>query len=314
MAEILELFIITYNRSTHLDSTLYQLVGCPFSEFSITILDNCSTDNTEDVYLAYKDKFPKLNYIKNKINIGADANVLRAAEYSNSTYTWILCDDDDYDFTYCEDIFEVLNNKEVDAVMVGWWDKVNWPKEGLLDTPKKLIEKDFAYFGVPSFVAGSIFKTKLFQEQIRISYTNIVNLFPAMTYYIKLYEEDKLVYVCKNKIVNATAKAEYQYTYLRVMDATINTFYLINSPRIRRISFEKTYPNLPSRRIVKHALMMQQKSSLMSKRTIFRYVSLINWKRKIVFILTYMIAPIANKLSFQDSYSKYIKKEPVNIA
>ncbi|GAB3777525.1 hypothetical protein GCM10028818_24820 [Spirosoma horti] len=312
MAEILELFIITYNRSTHLDSTLHQLVGCPFSGFSITIVDNCSTDNTYEIYLAYKEKFPRLNYIRNKVNIGADANVLRAAELSNNTYTWILCDDDEYDFADCDDILDVLEKEEVDAVMVGCPDVFGWPKKGLFDTPKNLIKKDFAYFGVPSFVPGSIFKTKLFQEQIRVSYTNIVNLFPAMTYYVKLYNEDRLVYVCKNKVVNAAAKAEYQYTYLRVMDAIINTFYLIDSPEVRQKSFDQTYPNLPYRRTVKHALMMQQKGSPMSKRTIFRYVSLVNWKRKIIFVLAYMVAPILNKSSFQNLYLKYIKKELVN--
>lgn len=303
--ELLEIFLITYNRANHLDNTLRQFVNCPFARFSITILDNCSTDSTHTIFLKYETQFTKLNYIKNKINIGADANVLRAAELSEGVYTWILADDDEYDFIDCDEVFEVLKKGKADAIMVGCSDVFIWPKDSLCGTPIQLIEKDFAYFGIPSFVPGAIFKTNLFQDQIRTSYTNIVNLFPAMTYYIKLYNEDRLVCVTKSKIVNAAAKAEYHYSFLRVMSALINTFYLIDSPKVRRKALNEVYPNVNYKALIEYAIMMKDPVNLMPSSTVFRYFRLLYWQQKFIFSIAYIGAPVIKSIKYIFRYMKH---------
>ena len=294
--KLLEIIIITYNRSVYLDNTLRQLVDCPFSVFSIIILDNCSEDNTHEIFLKYQDRFPDLKYVKNKINIGADANVLRAAELSNGQYTWVLADDDEYDFTNCDDILEELAKQEVAAIMVGWSKPFIWPKGGMRDSPVNLIKKGFPCLSVPTFVPSSIFKTSLFQNQIRTSYTNIVNLFPAMTYYIKLYDTNEYVYVSKYKIVTAAGLAAYDYTFLRVMAAVINTYYLIDSPHVRRQAFNACYPNVIYKTFIDYVLMMKNSKNLMSFQLIIRYLQLLNWHRKILFIIVYTGAPLVSKL------------------
>lgn len=305
--ELLEIFIITYNRSVHLDNTLRQLVGCPFTQFPITILDNCSEDNTHAIFLNYQHKFPNLNYIKNKINIGADANVLRAAELSNGRYTWILCDDDNYDFTVCDDVLAELIKGEAAAIMVGWSNEFVWPTGSMYDTPDNLMKQSFPYFSVPTFVPGSIFKTELFQAQIRISYTNIVNLFPAMTYYIKLYEDHNMVYVSKKRLVTAMGQAGYYYTYLKVMSATINTFYLIKSKKIRRKAFYGSYLTPPYFSIYKHALMWESTGDVIPFLAKWRYFLILNWKGRIIFLAAVLMAPIANHIKLPDLLLKKLK-------
>lgn len=294
--ELLDIFLITYNRDVHLDYTLKQLVNCPFARFSITILDNCSTDSTYQVFVKHSSQIPTLKYIKNKVNIGADANVLRGAELSEGLYTWILADDDEYNFTDCENVFEVLEKGEADAIMVGCSDVFIWPKKALYDTPANLIQKNFSYFGVPSFVPGSIFKTELFQNQIRISYTNIINLFPVMTYYVKLYNESALIYVSKVKIVNATANAAYHYSFLRVMSGLVNTFYLIDSYPIRKKTLKQVYPNVTYKILIDYALLMKEPLSPMSFNTVVKYFRLLDWKHKVVFATAYLGSPIVSKL------------------
>ena len=296
--QLLEIFIITYNRAIHLDNTLHQLVDCPFIRFPITILDNCSADNTQEVFLKYKDQFPNLAYIKNKHNIGADANVLRAAELSEGSYTWILCDDDEYDFTNCNDILEELQKGEADAIMVGAPQMCSWPMNVLYTTPANLIKRDFAYFVVPSFVPSAIFNTELFQSQIPVSYKNIVNLFPAMTYYIKLYNEDRLVYVAKHKIVNAGERGGAYASFLAVMSGLINTFYLIDLPSIRRKSLKDAYPNLSYKKLIDYALIMKHPTNTMSLHTIFRLIRLLNWKQKFIFLMAYIGSPVIKNLTY----------------
>jgi glycosyltransferase involved in cell wall biosynthesis len=71
-------------------------------------LDNNSNDQTYDVFLKYNTQINDLKYVKNKVNIGLGANILRAVEYSNSEYTWVICDDDIYDFRDSNDVIETI--------------------------------------------------------------------------------------------------------------------------------------------------------------------------------------------------------------
>jgi GT2 family glycosyltransferase len=48
----LEIFIVTYNREKFLKQTLGFLVGSAVKDCKLTILDNCSTDNTASLYEA----------------------------------------------------------------------------------------------------------------------------------------------------------------------------------------------------------------------------------------------------------------------
>ena len=104
----LEIIIITFNRCSLLEKTLDSLMKSPFSVCNITILNNASTDNTLDVCNNYMDKFLYLDIITHKFNIGGNANILRAVETSKGKYTWILADDDEYDFAGCNDVFKIL--------------------------------------------------------------------------------------------------------------------------------------------------------------------------------------------------------------
>ncbi|MDR2622994.1 MAG: glycosyltransferase [Methanobrevibacter sp.] len=45
----IEIVIITYNRHRYLKNTLSQLLKSPFLKCKLTILDNCSNDDTENV-------------------------------------------------------------------------------------------------------------------------------------------------------------------------------------------------------------------------------------------------------------------------
>lgn len=233
---------------------------------------------------------------------------MRAAELSDGVYTWILCDDDYYDFTDCNDVLIELTKENAAAIMVGWSEPFIWPKGGMYDTPENLIKKGFPYLSVPTFVPGSIFKTDLFQAQIRISYTNIVNLLPAMTFYIGLYKKPVSIYVSHHKLVVAAGAATYDYTFLKVMTAAINTFYLIEWHNIRRQAFYACYLSHPYFSIYKHALMWQKAGSEFPVVAKWRYFKIIDWKGKIIFIFGYVLAPIANRIKLPEAMLKKIKK------
>lgn len=111
IANKLQIFIVTYNRSVKLNQTLKALLSdeSPVRECNIIVLDNKSNDDTQRVVEKYRAK-SNLLYIKNNYNIGANANIARAYELAKYDYLWILADDDNYDFSSWKEVEHAIEN------------------------------------------------------------------------------------------------------------------------------------------------------------------------------------------------------------
>lgn len=73
-----------------LDSLLAQTVG----DFELIISDNASTDQTESICRAYAEKDTRIRYIRQVVNLGAEANFLFVLERSVGKYfMWAAADD-----------------------------------------------------------------------------------------------------------------------------------------------------------------------------------------------------------------------------
>lgn len=90
--------IPTYNRASYLDlciqSIVNQLTPETKSLIEITVSDNASDDNTEEIVNKYKD-FVDIVYHRNEKNMGADYNYLKCAELSSGEYAMIMGSDDE---------------------------------------------------------------------------------------------------------------------------------------------------------------------------------------------------------------------------
>ena len=229
----LEIVLITYNRYKDLDNTLKQFVSSPFSECKITILDNCSDDKTPEICEKYLNLYPKMNIIRHKKNIGGNANILRAVETSNSIYTWIICDDDSYDFSECKDIINAIDSEKFDLISPGSQGEQEWER-GLSTSVKKLVEKGSNYFIARSFVPGIIFKTELFDSVCLVNgYANIHNLFPHFPFANKSLENDFTIYISQKNIITIGKHNPASYSGLIFITGWINSCSIIKNRKSR---------------------------------------------------------------------------------
>ncbi len=235
--EKLEIVLITYNRSMDLENTLKQLINSPFSKCKISVLDNNSTDNTTEICDKYEKLFHKLDIIKHSRNIGGNANILRAVETSNSKYTWIMGDDDNYDFSEISDIIDAIESDEFDIISIGYPGYSNW-KRGIKTTSNKLINDKVTYFHTMTFISGFIFKTDTYDSNcITKGYHNISNLFPHFVYIVKSVEENFSIYVSKNSMINRGDEKPAAFSGLEWLNGWINSCIMIKDRRIRRNTF-----------------------------------------------------------------------------
>lgn len=89
--------ITTYNRASLLPRALESVLKQTFTDFEIVLIDDCSTDDTEQVVAKFTD--PRIRYIRNESNQGGKfgdrAHIRRTFhELMRGQYFIYLCDDD----------------------------------------------------------------------------------------------------------------------------------------------------------------------------------------------------------------------------
>lgn len=170
--ENLQIILITYNRKKYLQQTFEQIFAnnSPIRDFAITILDNKSTDGTSELIEEYKKKFPKINHIIHNRNIGGNANIVRAFEFSSKKYLWILCDDDNFDWTHWNEVVEAMQN-DSDIICICHHILNNQIKKQ--DISHQLVQL--------SLLPAGIYKTTHFDDTLlRNLYDNIYTMFPHL--------------------------------------------------------------------------------------------------------------------------------------
>ena len=86
------IFLVTYNRKEYLKFALESVLNQSYENFTITILDNCSTDGTKEYVESIIDK--RIKYIRHEKNLGGLANIAYAFEHSEGEYFAVFHDDD----------------------------------------------------------------------------------------------------------------------------------------------------------------------------------------------------------------------------
>jgi glycosyltransferase involved in cell wall biosynthesis len=110
--------IPTYNRQQQLVTTLLSLIPQLSENSHILIIDNNSTPSVTDYLNELSLTHSKISIIKNRINIGGDANIMKCLSYSTDEWIWLLGDDDRISNNAIETIqktIEMLDN-EISAI------------------------------------------------------------------------------------------------------------------------------------------------------------------------------------------------------
>lgn len=87
--------IPTYNYAHYLDDAIRSVLDQTFDDFEIIIVDNQSTDDTDEVVKKYLND-PRISYYKNPVNIGVVGNWNKCLSYAKGDYIKFLCADDKF--------------------------------------------------------------------------------------------------------------------------------------------------------------------------------------------------------------------------
>lgn len=91
-----------YNNEKTIAETLDSLLNQTYSNISIKIFDNCSTDNSMAILSDYAKQYDNIEVIQNETNIGGEANFTKCLQNGEGAYTAVFHADD----VYCPTIVE----------------------------------------------------------------------------------------------------------------------------------------------------------------------------------------------------------------
>lgn len=84
--------IPTYNFGRLIPTAIRSVLSQEFKDFELVVVDNSSTDNTEEVVASFED--PRVRYFRNPANLGFARNLQRAFEFAKGEFLQFLCADD----------------------------------------------------------------------------------------------------------------------------------------------------------------------------------------------------------------------------
>lgn len=89
-----DVIVTCYNYGQYIDECLTAVVGQSYGDFNIWLIDNASTDNTQELAQHWEKRDSRVNYIKNDQNIGFHGSVKKAMAATSAELVVILPVDD----------------------------------------------------------------------------------------------------------------------------------------------------------------------------------------------------------------------------
>ena len=111
---LVSICIPTYNRANYITKAIDSALGQTYKNIEVIVVDNASTDNTEEIVSRYTD--PRLKYVRNTENLGQFGNLNRCIELYSGDFLHILHSDEyiERDFTEkCIIFFNKHNNVQL---------------------------------------------------------------------------------------------------------------------------------------------------------------------------------------------------------
>jgi glycosyltransferase involved in cell wall biosynthesis len=212
LSDTLEIILITYNRARYLDATLERLRESPIARCKFTVLDNSSSDATPEVCRKHTPFFPNFHVLRNRFNIGVSGNYLRALELAQSQYAWIICDDDDFDFSHFDEVAQAVASGKYDLISLGVPNHSVLPRGAVIRAAELIRDRRYHFFYTGSFIPCTIFRTSLVvPEMVLKGYYNIHTIFSNLFLLIYAVKQNALVYVTTHDfIINRQENVGYR--------------------------------------------------------------------------------------------------------
>jgi len=110
MNELVSIIMPSYNTANYISLTIESVLKQTYNNWELIIVDDCSTDNTDEVVAKYDDK--RIIYLKNKKNSGAAVSRNKALKNARGKWIAFLDSDDLWYSTKLEEQIKFMKKND----------------------------------------------------------------------------------------------------------------------------------------------------------------------------------------------------------
>lgn len=122
-----------FNGERFLSTALNSLLGLDYDNYEIIILDNMSSDKTEEICLHYSKLDSRIRYVKDQDPCTSHAAAARLAKYATGDYFMLACDDDIWDPSFLMKIMDIFEKNDYMHLV--------YPRFGSIDSNNQIINR-----------------------------------------------------------------------------------------------------------------------------------------------------------------------------
>jgi glycosyltransferase involved in cell wall biosynthesis len=177
---ILTITIPTYNRPNFIQSQIRKLLPQLDQRVKLVVYDNCSNPSVESYFTDIE--LEKFTIIKNKVNVGGDANIARCFENCDTKWLWTLSDDD----IVKENAVELVLNKiktNSEVVFLNFCLGLSFETKGFFEFSNKFSSP--TVFSSSFTMSSCVYNMEKLQSNLEFYYNNLSSMMGTIILVLK---------------------------------------------------------------------------------------------------------------------------------
>lgn len=248
---MLTIAIPTYNRNAQLLAAVQDVLPQMNDQCRLLILDNCSPEPVQETLRPALEKFPaaRVEIRRNRVNIGANNNILRCFELCETPWLWVLGDDD----TPAPDAIAIILEHLTLHPECLYFNFAAGGYGGFQGRPQKVFTRGLRDFvqkieliANVFFISSGVHKASVSNENLRFAYAYAhtqPNFIPLLT----SLGEDGVCCLSERQIVtyNPPAPNQQQWSLMYFGLGIMSLLELPMAPDIRQLLARKIRDSIP---------------------------------------------------------------------
>jgi glycosyltransferase involved in cell wall biosynthesis len=182
---ILTIAIPTYNRPIEIQRQIRLLLPQLTEQVKLVVYDNSSEPSVKSYFT--DEELEKVLLIRNKVNVGADANIARCFENCTTQWLWTLSDDDFVRKDVVVFLLELLNRNS-ETVFLNFCKGISFKTSGFNELAKEF--KSSIVFSSSFTMSSCLYNMEKIQTSLQDYYNNLSSMMGTIIMVLKYVQRN----------------------------------------------------------------------------------------------------------------------------